>query len=326
MLYQFPHDTAYLPRTKLAYVNLPGILGDGKRDRSGRVSGYVTIQLGERCFFVFMRAGEPFNAARMTPDARGPVALSEVMRIVGTESERGESGQIGYFGAGEAQLQAMLASLLHRPVPFDPPLDPQRPDMILPRLRDGRFTGVVEIGDGSRFQYVQLEDGQYRAGWFTDREPNVPVPEFLRVFVHAAGPALKVTPYPGFDELPVQAGPGFVDLYRRIVGGVMRELSQAVGREGAMALVRRGQSAVAAAHPCVAAFNVTDEGRISGDPVDSPAGLTEGVAAWLTEVLINASDHHGVDPAAMIERTARDSRFVLQEHGFFNRLPWALAL
>ena len=33
MTYQFPHDAAFLPRTKLSYVNLPGILSDGKRDR-----------------------------------------------------------------------------------------------------------------------------------------------------------------------------------------------------------------------------------------------------------------------------------------------------
>jgi hypothetical protein len=33
-----------------------------------------------------------------------------------------------------------------------------------------------------------------------------------------------------------------------------------------------------------------------------------------------------VDPAALVERVARDSRFVLQEQGFFARLPWAVAL
>jgi hypothetical protein len=79
-------------------------------------------------------------------------------------------------------------------------------------------------------------------------------------------------------------------------------------------------------HPVAASFALTDEGRVSGDPVASPDQLTEGVAAWLTEALISASDHYGIDPGAVVERAARDSRFVLQEHGFFSRLPWALAL
>jgi hypothetical protein len=326
MVYQFPHDSAFLPRTKLSYVNLPGILSDGKRDRSGRVSGYVSIQLGERCFLVFMRNGEPFNAARLQPGSRGAAALSEVLRIVGAEIERGEAGQIGYFGAGDAQLQAMLATLLQEPAGLDEPVDTSRPELLFPRLRERRFSGVLELSDGKRFHYVVMDDGAYRTGWFSDRDASVPAAEFIRGLFTSATNGLRCTLYPSFAELPVQAGPGFVDLYRRIIGGVMRELAQSTGRDTAMGMVRRAQTAAAGQHACIGAFKVTDEGRITGDPVDTPAGLTDGVAAWVTEVLINASDHHGVDPAAIVERTARDSRFVLAEHGFFTRLPWALAL
>lgn len=163
-MFQFPHEAAFLPRTRLSYVNLPGILSDGKRDRSARVSGYVCIQLGERCYLVFLRGGEPFNAARLTRDARGAAALSEVLRIVGTESERGEGGQIGYYGASEAQLQAMLATLLNEPVAWGEPVDPARPDQLFPRLREKRFRGVLELGDGARHHYMRFEDGAFREG------------------------------------------------------------------------------------------------------------------------------------------------------------------
>jgi hypothetical protein len=325
MIHQFPHDTAFLPRTRLSYINLPGILSDGKRDRAARVAGYVSIHLGERCFLVFLRGGEPYNAARLQGDARAAAALGEVLRIVGTESERGEAGQIGYFGCPEAQLRAMLATLLQPPVAWDEPVDATRPERLFPLLRDQRFSGVLELCDGCRHHYLEFDDGAYRAGWFTERDPAVSVGDFVRAVFASAGGALRATLYPSFPEMPVQAGPGFVDLYRRIVGGVLRELSQATGRETALGQLRRGQERAAREHPAVAAFNVTDEGRISGDPVASPAVLTECVAAWLTEVLVSASDH-GIDPAAVLERTARDSRFVLSEHGFFNRLPWALAL
>jgi len=326
MIYQFPHEAAYLPRTKLSYVNLPGILSDGKRDRSGRVSGYISIQLGERCYLVFMQSGEPFNSALIQPGTRGPIALSELIRVVSTESERGEAGQIGYFGCPDGQLQAMLATLLNPPAVFDPPIDTARPDRLFPSLRERRFSGVLELADGGRSHFVTFEDGAYRAGWFSERDAAVGVGDFLREVFERAGTGLRATPYAAFAEMPVQAGPGFVDLYRRIVGGVMREVSQTAGRETALGLLRRAQDAAARQHACVAAFRVTDEGRISGDPVATPAGLTEGVAAWVTEVLIVASDYHGIDAAATIEKTARDSRFVLSEHGFFQRLPWALAL
>jgi hypothetical protein len=327
MIYRFPQEAAYLPRTRLSYINLPGILSDGKRERAARVPGYVAIQLGERCFLIFLKNGEAFNAARIEPGARGPVALSEVLRVVGTESERGENGQIGYYGAPEEQLQAMLATVLQPAVLWDEPLDPAFPDRFFPRLREKRFSGILELVDrhGST-HYLCFVNGGFQNGWFCERDAAVPVPEFLRTLFGGGAGSLRASLYPPLADLPMQAGPGFVDLYRRIVGGVMRDVAGSIGREAAIALMRRGQAVAAMQHPVAASFVLTDEGRVSGDPVASPDQLTEGVAAWLTESLISASDHYGIDPGAVVERAARDSRFVLQEHGFFSRLPWALAL
>jgi hypothetical protein len=324
MTLQFPHDDAFLPRTKLSYINLPGLLSDGKRDRTARVSGFVHIQLGERAFLIFMRGGEPFHSARIQADSRGPVALSEVLRMVSTESERGESGQIAYFGASEAQLSAMLATLLQDSVRWSEPLDDSRPELLFPRLRDGRFTGILELFDGSRFHYLDFAEGAFRTGWFAGRDPAMPLPEVVKRLFE--GGRLRSGLYRSFTELPVQAGPGLVDLYRRVIGGVLRELTVAVGRETALGVLRKGQAVAALSHACISAFQISDEGRVGGDPVATPVVLTDGVAAWLTESLITASDHHGVDPGALVERVARESRFVLAENGFFSRLPWALAL
>jgi hypothetical protein len=326
MIYRFPFEAAYLPRTKLSYVNLPGILSDGKRDRQARVHGFVAVQLGERCFLIFLKGGEPFYAARINPQGRGPAALSEVLRLASTESERGEGGQIGYFGAPEAQLRAMLATMVHEPLPLTAELDPGRPERLFPVLRERGFTGVMELNDGGKHHYLLFEGGAFRSGWFSERDESVPIPEFLRsLFV--AGAVLQAALYPPLDELPVQAGPGFVDLYRRMIGGTLRELALATGRETALEMMQKGQGLAALEHPVVASFDITPEGRVAGDPVASPEGLTEGVARWITEVLmIAAADHHGVDPGAVVEKVARDSRFVLSEHGFFARLPWTLAL
>lgn len=325
MIYRFPCDAAYLPRTKLAYVNLPGVLTDGKRDRTARVPGFVAVQLGERCFLIFLRQGEPFYAARVTPTERGPAALSEVMRLCATESERGEGGQIGYYGGSEDQLRAMLSTLALSPVEWADPMKGVRPERLFPLLRERSFSGILELVDDGRHHYLSFEDGGFRGGWFADRDSSIPVPDFLRS-IFDAGPSLRATLYPRLDRLPVLAAPGFVDLYRRMIGGTLRELALATGRETALQMLQAGQGTVTQRHEVVAAFNITPEGRVAGDPVASPEGLTEGVAAWLTEVLIAAADHHGVDPAAVVEKVGRDSRFVLQEHGFFARLPWALAL
>jgi hypothetical protein len=322
-MFRFPHEVAYLPRTKLSYVNLPGILGDGKRDRTARVPGFVAVQLGERCYLIFLRNGEPFQAACVEPHARAQVALAEVVRIAGTESERGEGGQIAYYGASEAQLRAMLATLVHPPVPCAEGLDPRRPDLLFPHLRERRFSGVVELCQCSSLQYLVFQDGGFHKGYFSDHS-GTPATEALRS-LFGSGKELCITLYPPLEDLPVQANPGLVDLYRRVIGGTMRDLGTVMGEAGSMALMRRAQEAAAGREPVVAAFILTEEGRVRGDPVATPRGLTEAAAAWITEALIAAAEHGGVEPAEVLARVARDSRFVLEEQGFFARLPWVVA-
>lgn len=323
-MYRFPHEAAYLPRTKLSYVNLPGLLSDGKRDRTARVPGFVAVQLGDRCYLIFLRDGEPFHAARVEPGRRQPVALAEVLRVVGTESERGEGGQIAYLGAPEAQLRAMLATLVQEPLPWTDGEDARRPDCLFPALRGRAFSGVVELCDGRAHQYLEFENGGFRAGYFCARDASVPVGDHLRAVFAEAGEALRVGLYASLAEMPVQAGPGLVDLYRRIVGGVLREVSAPVGREAGLELMRRTQAVVRVRRPEVEAFVITEEGRVRGDPVATPRTLTDGVADWVTEALVAAAEGFAVDPAEVLERVARDSRFVLAEQGFFARLPWAV--
>ena len=89
MIRRFPYEVAYLRRTKLSYINLPRLLNDGKRDRAARVPGYVCIQLGDICYLLFVKDGEPFHAVRSCPTGRAPVAISEVLRVTALEIERG---------------------------------------------------------------------------------------------------------------------------------------------------------------------------------------------------------------------------------------------
>lgn len=324
MTYRFPFETALLPRTKLAYANLPGILSDGKRDRQGRLAGFVAVELGERCFIVFLRAGEPFFAARMTPRERAPAALAEVLRLAGTESERGEGGHIGFYAAPEEQLQAMLATLVQAPLAPAAELDASTPERLFPVLRQQGFSGILELAaaDGAH-HYLGFRRGAFHAGWFCGRDRSVPVPDFIRSIFGAAAP--RATLFPALDVLPVQAAPGLVELYRRLVGGTLREVALSAGRDRALELVERAQRAAAAEHAVLSAFTISPEGRVAGEPVASPDALTDGVARWMTEVLMAAGDDHGVDPVEIVERLGHDSRFVLQEHGFFARLPWTLA-
>src|SRR5258707_4246925 len=66
----FPQVNRLIHRTRLAFVHLDNLLAFAKRDRDGRVDGYVAAYLPEECLLVFFRKGEPVNGASIHP--RGP--------------------------------------------------------------------------------------------------------------------------------------------------------------------------------------------------------------------------------------------------------------
>jgi len=324
-MYAFPHDVAYLSTTKLGFINLPGLLSHGKRDRTARVPGFVAIQLGERCFLVFLREGEPFHAARVEPSSRGPEAISAVLRTASRESERGEGGQIAYYGASEEQLLAMLATLLNEPVELEGVDDPRQPEQLFPALRERRFSGVLELSDGGQIHYLCFEEGRYRSAFLATTGAEAPAKEVVRTLFETGRDSLRLALYPPCAELPMQAVPGLVDLYRRVIGGVMNELGGVMGGEAGGAVMRAAQSACAVHAPVIAEFVLSAEGRVHGDPVASPRELTRAVAAWVTEALVRAAEQAALDPAATLARITRDARFVLEEHDFFLHLPWTVS-
>jgi hypothetical protein len=274
MIHHFPHEAAFLPRTKLSYVNLPGILSDGKRDRAARVCGFVCIQLGERCYLIFLRNGEPFHSARLqAEEGRGAAALSEVLRIAATESERGEAGQIGYFGAPEAQLQAMLATLVQEPVEWAASVDCTRPELLFPQLRQRQFTGVLELCAAGRHHYMIFEEGVFRSGYFTEPRRRRTRPRLRALRLRGGGGRTAGDPVP-LARHPPRAG-------RPRTGGPLpphdrRHPARALHHTRAVTPPWRWcaprRQRWADAFPAARAFHLTDEGRVAGDPVASPRG------------------------------------------------------
>src|SRR2546425_6481735 len=73
----FPQVTRLVHRTRLAFIHLDNLLAFAKRDRDGRVDGYITAYLPEECMLLFFRKGEAVNAASLHTTGRNVVTRSE---------------------------------------------------------------------------------------------------------------------------------------------------------------------------------------------------------------------------------------------------------
>src|SRR5437762_1552961 len=86
----FPQVNRLIHRTRLAFIHLDNLLAFGKRDRDGRVDGYITAHLPDECLLVFFRKGEAVNAATLHPAGRQVVTITEALKRMRAEVERGD--------------------------------------------------------------------------------------------------------------------------------------------------------------------------------------------------------------------------------------------
>src|SRR3989440_12555829 len=86
----FPQVNRLIHRTLLAFIHLDNLLAFGKRDRDGRVDGYITAHLPDECLLVFFRKGEAVNAASLHPSGRHVVTITEALKRMRAEGGRGE--------------------------------------------------------------------------------------------------------------------------------------------------------------------------------------------------------------------------------------------
>src|SRR5207249_11510892 len=61
----FPQVNRLIHRTRLGFIHLDNLLAFAKRDRDGRVYGYITAYLPDECVLLLFRKGEAVNAASL---------------------------------------------------------------------------------------------------------------------------------------------------------------------------------------------------------------------------------------------------------------------
>src|SRR5437870_9254635 len=141
----FPQVSRLIHRTRLAFIHLDNLLAWAKRDRDGRVDGYITAYLPDECLLLFFRKGEAVNAASLHTSGRQVVTISDALKRMRAEVERGE---LAYSAAPMEQLawmyQSCASSVEMRFVEAANPCD------FFPALAQEQSSGVLELRSNGR--------------------------------------------------------------------------------------------------------------------------------------------------------------------------------
>src|SRR5213596_3975361 len=141
----FPQVNRLIHRTRLGFIHLDNLLAFAKRDRDGRVDGYITAYLPDECVLLLFRKGEAVNAASLHTAGRQVVTITEALKRMRAEVERGE---VAYCAAPMEQLAWMYHSCAVRVQPRV--LDPDQPGAFFPVLKQEQVAVVFELSSAGR--------------------------------------------------------------------------------------------------------------------------------------------------------------------------------
>ncbi|HKG94952.1 MAG TPA: hypothetical protein VKA84_23755 [Gemmatimonadaceae bacterium] len=319
---RFPFARVLLPRTKLAYVHLRNLLTDAKRDRTGRVFGYVAIWLSDEMLLLYMQEGEVVNATTTRNGVEfRTLPIAEALAHVPPEPEFGE---ICFHEADDEQLACMHWAQTRRPDPWPSELEARDPRQLFPYLMATTFDGMLQIVVDGSVNYLLFRDGAVVRGYLAEELHGTTLAERAKpLFQHRLGrDALQIARWPVPPAVPIQAPTALIKSYAELVGDVVARLVRA-GSDGAPAVAESARLMLLDRHPVLASFAAdAKEGR--GPAYTSPE-LTRGVAAWVAEVLWATGGQAQIAPEDLLRELAHGRRHVLQSAGFFDLLPWKVS-
>ena len=313
----FPSSRYLLARTRSLFVHLDNLVSFAKRDRDGRVDGYLAGWLPDEVLLVFVRRGELVNAVALSAEGRGVLPVGEALRRLRSEPERGE---LAYAEAPMELLEWMFAAC-SQPIETRS-VDVRDPARLFPVLAAEGFTGVVELISQGRVNYLRFESGKFAGGHTGAREGLGTAGHLETLFAllpDGTPPAILFSTLPSVTSLPTQALPSQIRMLREVYSRLSRSAEEAYPGEGSRKAGKAHQ-ALASDHPALAVLGPGD--RTEGHAVAAEA-LTAALAAWATALL---REMELVDPGAgprLLGEATRDHRHALQAAGFFEQVPWS---
>src|SRR2546426_7870803 len=309
---QFPQVTGFIHRPRLAFIHLDNLLAYAKRDRDGRIDGYLAAHLPDECVLLFFRKGGAATAASRHAAGRRVATTTKARKRMRGEVERSD---LPYCAAPMEQLAWMYGSCAGGYEPRH--IDVNQPEKFFPVLQQEKISGVLELISNGRVSYLKFDQGKYLSGHFCDKPDNVQPARYLEsLFDAPAGggaPAMSAGTFPAGDDLPAQAATALVNTYRelywRIVDAVEREFPGQAKRRA-----QKVMTAIVDTHQALALLSVP-RGTDTPDAVVRPEELATALTDWALQLLEGAEVMMPGTASKVLKDATREHRYVLQEIG-----------
>lgn len=318
----FPQVNRLIHRTRLAFIHLDNLLAFAKRDRDGRVDGYITAYLPDECVLLFFRRGEAVNAASLHTAGRQVITITEALKRMRAEVERGE---LTYAAAPMEQL-AWMYQACAAPVDMRV-LDAAQPGAFFAAFARDKVSGILELTSNGRVSYVRFDAGRYHSGYFCDKPEGMAIPKFLESQFNAGpdgqAPVLTAATFPYVAELPQQAPNALINTYRELYWRIVDEVDKEFPGE-AKRRAQKVSTGIREAHKAITILSAA-RGAETPEAVVQPEELSNALTDWSLQLLEGVEVMMPGTAPKILREATREHRYVLQSAGFYTRLPWQVS-
>ncbi len=314
---RLPRGRAILENTNIDFINFDNILHAGKRERSHRIHGYISIIYPQEVDVIFLSLGEPMSAIRFVQGEKQPIPIGDAVKKV----KAADVGIINVYEIPEELVLIINSTLQTKPIFKNKSAQEANPEKMLEQLNSEKLTGFLEIKKGTELFYSIIENGAPTRGYFADKL-NIQVSNSMLLTVLKAK-AKDGSPvvFSLFDEMPQkieQATPAIINLVLKSANSIIREFASRYGPTFAKKGLKLAKSHVDDEFDFMKDFTV-DGVEITGDTLAPKDDFIKAFADFINRFMRTYDTIcNDKSKEEMFHSALKDFRFALKTAGFYN--------
>lgn len=309
---RFPLGRPIIENTRLEFINLNNVLTAAKRERAHRIIGYIAIFYHDISELIFLNQGEPFNAARITPDKRHIVPISEIV----DKARKATSGILSEYVTDEELLKMMISSITQPPLKSNVDFTRIQPRIFIERLKSTKFNGFIWMRTGLEESFVQFAAGSIPGCYLAGRPDQVPEDDIYPVI---ARPETRVSIFDRIGKvIDEQATPAQVDMFCKIFTTLLKAYAHPLGQSLVLRTGVFAKNTAQKEFPFLERFKIDADLVFRGEVVVEPKAFAQGMARMFDLLSQSFSTFLGKESELIARRVLTDYRFALKTLEFFD--------
>lgn len=310
---KFPKGRPILENTRLEFINLDNVLSASKRERAHRISGYISIIYPDAEELIFLKQGEPYNAARVSQKERKIVPISEVIE----KAQKATSGILSEYATDETLLALMIASINLDPLKANVDISRIQPKIFIDKLKTTGFEGFIWVRTGLEESFIHFQKGEIAACYLAGSAEKTQ--DVNAVVNHLMRSETVISIYDRLEApSSTQATPAQVEMFCKILTSLFKGYAQPIGAAMVLKAVMIAKATAQKEFAFIDEFKIASDLTISGKAIIEPKQLARGMARWFDLILESFSTLLGKESEAIAKRVLNDYRFALKSLSFFD--------